>query len=176
MLLLIGAITLAPVVASYAVYYLAPRSAGANYGTLLPTAPMPDLGGRTGAGTPFRLADLQGSWTLVVGAADRCDAVCARSLYATRQARAMQGREQERVARVLLVAGDAAPEAALLAEHPGLVVAHVAPEALARLPGSGGAIVLVDPLGNLVLRYPADPDVKALAKDLARLLKASGIG
>ena len=29
-------------------------------------------------------------------------------------------------------------------------------------------IYLIDPLGNLVLRYPADPDIKGLAKDLAR--------
>jgi hypothetical protein len=176
MLLLIGAITLAPVVASYAVYYLAPRSAGSNYGTLLPTAAAPDIGGRTASGAPFRLADLRGRWVLVIGAAGECTAACERSLYATRQARTMQGKEQERIARALLVAGPAAPDAALLAEHPGLAVAQVAPEALALLPGGADAIVLVDPLGNLVLRYPADPDVKGLAKDLTRLLKASGIG
>jgi cytochrome oxidase Cu insertion factor (SCO1/SenC/PrrC family) len=176
MLALIGAITLAPVVASYAVYYFAPRSAGANYGTLLATAPAPELAGRSGAGAPFRLGDLKGRWVLVVGAAGRCDDACARSLYATRQARTMQGREQERIVRVLLLGGDAAPDAALLAENPGLEVAHVAPEALARLPGGAAAIVLIDPLGNLVLRYPADADAKGLARDLGRVLKASGIG
>jgi len=34
----------------------------------------------------------------------------------------------------------------------------------------------VDPLGNLVLRYPDDPDIKKMAGDLTRLLKASRIG
>jgi hypothetical protein len=48
--------------------------------------------------------------------------------------------------------------------------------AVARLPGSAPTILLVDPLGNLVLRYGADPDIKGLAKDLTRLLKASRIG
>ena len=46
------------------------------------------------------------------------------------------------------------------------------------LAGSGAdpTIYLVDPLGNVVLAYPADPDSKRLAKDLERLLKASRIG
>jgi hypothetical protein len=39
-----------------------------------------------------------------------------------------------------------------------------------------GTAYLVDPLGNLVLRYPEDPDVKGMAKDIGRLLKASRIG
>jgi hypothetical protein len=47
---------------------------------------------------------------------------------------------------------------------------------VARLPGSAPTILLVDPLGNLVLRYGADPDIKGLAKDMTRLLKASRIG
>jgi len=37
-------------------------------------------------------------------------------------------------------------------------------------------IYLVDPLGNLVLQYPQEPDIKGLAKDLKRLLSASSIG
>ena len=48
-----------------------------------------------------------------------------------------------------------------------------------RCPAPGGAttnLYLLDPLGNLVLRYPADPDIKRLAKDLERLLRASRIG
>ena len=36
--------------------------------------------------------------------------------------------------------------------------------------------LLVDPLGNLILRYPADPDIKRMANDLDRLLRASRIG
>ncbi len=61
-------------------------------------------------------------------------------------------------------------------QHPGLVVVRV-PEAVAgRFPGGADALYLIDPLGNLVLRYPGDPDIKGVAKDLTRLLKASRIG
>jgi cytochrome oxidase Cu insertion factor (SCO1/SenC/PrrC family) len=175
-LLLIAAVAIAPVVASYVTYYFFPRDTQVNYGTLLPTAPAPAVEGVGEGGRPFRLADLKGKWVLVVSGGGRCDAVCARALYATRQARTMQGREQERVARAWLVTDDVAPSPAQLAEHAGLVVARVPPAAAAALPGGAAAIYLVDPLGNLVLRYSEDPDIKALAKDLGRLLKASQIG
>ena len=37
-------------------------------------------------------------------------------------------------------------------------------------------IYLVDPLGNLMMRFPRDPDPSKMLKDLQRLLKYSGIG
>jgi len=37
-------------------------------------------------------------------------------------------------------------------------------------------IYLVDPLGNLMLRFPAQVDPKGMMKDLRLLLKASQIG
>jgi hypothetical protein len=52
----------------------------------------------------------------------------------------------------------------------------VAPAVLATWPRGDDAIYLVDPLGNEVLAWPMDPDIKALAKDLTRLLHASQIG
>ena len=50
---------------------------------------------------------------------------------------------------------------------------------LKALPASGTPadhIYLVDPLGNLVLRYTYDADPSRIIKDLTRLLKTSGIG
>ncbi len=175
-ILLIAAACLAPVIASYAVYYIYPRSAQVNYGTLLPTAPVPPIRGSQDDGTPFRLEDLRGRWVLLAGGTTGCDAGCERTLYATRQAHTMQGKERDRVVRVWLDAGGTPPAPELRAAHPGLVVARVAAGALAALPGAHPGIWLIDPLGNLVLAYPADPDIKGLAKDLARVLRASGIG
>jgi hypothetical protein len=37
-------------------------------------------------------------------------------------------------------------------------------------------IYVVDPLGNLILRFPEDADPKRMIKDMSRLLKYSRVG
>jgi hypothetical protein len=175
-ILLVALAVAAPVVLSYVAYYLLPSSSRTNYGELLPTAPMADVAGTRTDGSAFRLSQTKGRWTLVVAAPGACDAACARALYATRQARTMQGKDMERVERVWLVTDATPPSDAAVAEHPGLVVARVDEAAVRSLPRGPGAVYLVDPLGNQVLAWPRDADIKGLAKDLARLLKASRIG
>ena len=113
---------------------------------------------------------------LLWGAPGDCGSACDKALYATRQARTMQGKDQERIVRAWLVAGDAMPAPALLAQHPDLVVIRVSGSAPDPLPGGAGTVYVIDPLGNLVLRYPDDPDIRGIANDLTRLLKASRIG
>lgn len=173
-LFLIAALALAPIVAAYVVYYLFPRQPGANYGTLLATVLAPQIAGTNADGSRFRLDDLHGRWVLLWGMRGSCDSACEKMLYATRQARTMQGKDQDRIVRVWFV-GDATPAPALT-QHPGLIVVHAAESALDTLPGERGTLYLIDPLGNLVLRYPDDPDIRGIANDLARLLKASRIG
>ena len=175
-ILLIGIIAIAPTLAAYTIYYFFPRQAQANYGELLTTAPAPSIEGAALDGTPFRLAALRGHWVLVAGGASGCDAACERSLYATRQARTMQGKDQDRVVRVWLAAGDGELPVDGMLREPGLVVARVPATALGTLPGRDHGIWLIDPRGNLVLAYPADPDIRGLANDLGRLLKASSMG
>lgn len=173
-LILVALVSIAPVIASYSAYYLFPRDRHVNYGELLPTKSAPDVRGERD-GKAFTLADLHGKWVLVLAADGRCDAACTQALYATRQARTMQGREMDRVVRVWLVPQGAPPPAATLAAHPDLLVV-TAPEGLAAFPAGPERIYLLDPLGNLVLAYPRDPDIKALAGDVSRLLRASRIG
>ena len=175
-LLLLAVVAIAPVVASYSVYYFFPREQRTNYGELLVTAPAPALAGTRADGQPFALAQLRGRWVLIVSAPGACDASCTQALHATRQARTIQGREKERVQRIWLVTDNATPDPALLAQHPDLQVAHMPREALAGLPGGMDRIYLVDPLGNLVLAFPVDPDIKKVAKDVERVLRASRIG
>lgn len=175
-LLLIALVTVAPVVVSYSAYYLLPRERQVNYGTLLVTAPVPEVAGTGIDGRPFQSSALHGRWVLAVAASGGCDDRCAQALYATRQARTIQGREQARVVRVLLLPPAGGLPQALRTEHPDLVVAQVAGEGIASWPAGGDAIYLLDPLGNFVLAFPRGPDIKGMARDLTRLLKASRIG
>jgi hypothetical protein len=96
-----------------------------------------------------------------------------------RQARRAQGRQMNRVERLWIVTDPAAPAPALLAAIEGTHLAR-GDEKLARaFPAERAAtdhIFLVDPLGNLVLRFPPDPNPSRIVKDLERLLKYSGFG
>jgi cytochrome oxidase assembly protein ShyY1 len=179
-LLLLALVALAPIVASYVAYYWLAPAKRVNYGELLDPRPAPAIAGKYPDGKPFALVELRGKWVLLVVSGPDCSDACRRALYATRVARTIQGRERDRVMRVWLQPA-AAPEPAaeLLAGHPGLIAARVAPVELARLPidaGAAAGILLLDPLGNLVLRYGDDPDTERLAKDLQRLLRVSQIG
>jgi len=179
-LLLIVAIGLAPIVASYAAYYWFTPSTRVNYGELLETAPAPIVIGTNSDGKAFSLTDLRGKWVLLIARRGGCSDDCARALYATRQARTIQGREQDRVVRLLLQPLPApAPPQELAAADPGLVVVSIEQHALEQLPlgeSAAAGILLLDPRGNLVLRYGPDPDIRRLANDLQRVLKASQIG
>lgn len=179
-LLWLALVALAPIVASYATYYWFTPDRRVNYGELLAAGPAAPVAGALDDGRPFALADLRGKWVLMVVTGADCTDACRRALYATRQARTIQGREQDRVARVWLhPAGAPPPSAQLRDTQPGLAIAGATQDSLAQLPldpGGAPTILLLDPRGNLVLRYGADPDIKRLAADLARLLRASQIG
>ncbi|HXX86184.1 MAG TPA: hypothetical protein VEN29_19665 [Casimicrobiaceae bacterium] len=178
-LLLLAAFAISPVVASYAAYYWFAPAKRVNYGELLETRPVPEIAGTLADGSRFSLTDLRGRWLLLVVTSGECDEACLRALSATRQARTIQGREQDRVLRVWLRTANGSPPAReVLALHPGLVAAHADRDELARLPIDAGdsGILLIDPLGNLVLRYGADADIRRLANDLGRLLSASQVG
>jgi cytochrome oxidase Cu insertion factor (SCO1/SenC/PrrC family) len=176
LLLLLAAVAVAPVILSYAAYYLLPRDARVNYGTLLPTQPLHDITGARLDGKPFATAELRGRWTLLTVAGGECERPCEDALYASRQARTIQNAERDRVQRVWLVPDQRAISPALLAEHPDVVVARVDAAGLSALPEGAERIYVIDPLGNLVLAWPMQPDIKAMAKDLTRLLRASQIG
>ncbi|MEO8751693.1 MAG: hypothetical protein ABI624_03345 [Casimicrobiaceae bacterium] len=175
-LLLIALVAVAPVIASYTAYYFFPRTTLANYGELLPIGPAPDVPGTAADGKAFQLAGLRGKWVLAVAAGGACDAACTQALYATRQARTLQGREMDRISRVWFVTDDALAPPALAAQHPDLARVRVPSAGLAAWPAGPERIYLLDPLGNLVLAFPRDPDIKGLGRDLTRLLRASRIG
>jgi hypothetical protein len=176
LLALIVVIGLAPVVLSYLAYYVWPREARVNYGELLTAHAIGPIMGTRLDGAHFDMAGLRGRWVVLYAAPGVCGGDCAAALYATRQSRTMQNAERERVARVWLVTDTATPGGALLAAHPDLAVARVDAHAVSALPKGGDRIYLVDPLGNFVLAWPSNPDIKAMAGDLRRLLRASSIG
>ena len=109
-LLLLALVALAPVVASYVAFYWLAPTKRVNYGELLAPALAPPVSGIALGGAPFVLTELRGRWVLLIAGGADCAAACEQALYATRQARTIQGREQDRVVRAWLQpTGGAAP-------------------------------------------------------------------
>src|SRR5207249_96466 len=134
-LLILALMCAAPVIASYLAYYWFRPSARTNYGELLDPKPTPDAVGTRLDGERFKLSELRGKWVLLAIDPSGCDDECRGKLYATRQARAIQGREQDRIVRVWVQGVDApAPASDLLEQHPGLIVARVDAAQWALLP------------------------------------------
>lgn len=169
-----------PVVAAYVAYFGWRPAGHTNYGELLKVTPLQQTAGQSLDGKPYNLEALHGKWVMVHVGGASCDADCAQQLYLIRQIRITQGKEQSRIERVWVVTDSGVPDAALLREHPGLHVWRPADAAfVAQFPAArnrGAHIYLVDPLGNLMLRFPARPDAHRIMQDLRLLLKASQIG
>ncbi|OZA30865.1 MAG: hypothetical protein B7X93_01530 [Hydrogenophilales bacterium 17-61-9] len=178
-LLLVG-VFVVPVVAAYLAYFGWRPAGHTNYGTLLTATPLQQTQGAVLDGQPGTLDTLQGKWVMVHVGPAQCDADCAKQLYLMRQTRIAQGKAQSRIERLWVLTDAATPDAALLQEHPGLRVWR--PESLRfveqfpAVQNRAAHIYLLDPLGNLMLRFPGNPDPKGMMKDLKLLLKASQIG
>jgi hypothetical protein len=172
-----------PVIASYFTYYVVRPEGRRNYGELispqkdLPSVQVQDLQGQT-----VSLASLKGQWLLVTAAPGACDERCQQNLYFQRQLREVLGKDKDRVDRVWLVSDEAPVADALL---PALKQAHVLRMDAAVLqawlsPAAGHQLqdhlYVVDPMGNWMMRFPANMDVTSASKakkDLERLLRAS---
>ncbi|HKQ28115.1 MAG TPA: cytochrome C oxidase subunit I [Burkholderiales bacterium] len=155
----------APFVLGWAAWYFKwGIGAPGNYGELLPPRPI--------AGTPFEA--LRGKWVLVNFDRAACNAYCEKKLYFMRQVRTAQGKDQGRVERLWIVTDDGRPRPELLAAIEGTRISRAKPDGFPGEPVDH--IYLVDPLGNLMMRFPRDPDPSKMLKDLQRLLKYSQLG
>lgn len=182
LLVIIGA---APIVVSYFTYYvIKPAGGSTSYGTLVePQRPIPDSLVVTGEdGKPLKLATLRGRWLMISVDSSSCDKACVTKLYFMRQIRAAQGPERERVVEVWLrtdadkvanVIQTAYPDTSMLVADPAQVSAWLPTETGTKVTDH---IYLVDPNGNLMMRFPKDPNPSKIKGDVTRLLKWSSIG
>lgn len=187
MLVALAAFFILPLVAAWWMYASVedvPDAEVVSHGTLVrPARPLGDFE-LTGVAGDGALTDeaLHGRWAIVyVGAAD-CNQTCVDTLWETRQVHTRLGRDASRVQRVyLLTDADAVADPAFFArEHAGMLMARADEALLAHFSVDGetpvGQVFLVDPLGNLMMRYNAEAPPEALHEDLKRLLRISRIG
>ena len=185
-MLLIMAACAAPMIASYTLYYVVRPTGGATaYSDLIqPTVPMPAVPAQPlDGGAPQVLRGLAGQWLLVVVDSGACAEACEQRLFMQRQLREMNGRDRDRIDKLWLVIDDAPVKPALqqaLAATPGMHMLRVPRATVAAWlkPAPGQALedhlYVVDPLGEWMMRAPANADPSKLKRDITRLLRASG--
>ncbi len=182
-MLLVLLVCAAPVVASYFTYYVLRPDGRRNFGELIdPQRPLPELAATALDGQVRSLRSLHGQWLLLSVGSAACDAACQRNLYLQRQLRESLGKDKDRVDWVWLVSDTEPVAAALLPALRDATVLRVPAQSLAQwlAPEPNHALpehlYLVDPLGNWMMRFPANldaPGAQKAKRDVERVLRAS---
>lgn len=184
--LLLFSIALVPVVLATAMYFggWGATGASANKGELIqPVGEVAAFGLEDEQGQPltdrfYPLAE-EPRW-LVLTLAGRCGPACQTALHKTRQVHIALGRESDRVERAVWSAELTEEQ---LEDYPELMRLRLAegtslPD---RLPGAANLlesyqIYVIDPNGNVILRYDDGNSGEDLLDDLKKLLRLSNIG
>ncbi|MCB1735581.1 MAG: hypothetical protein H6981_02725 [Gammaproteobacteria bacterium] len=179
-----------PVALSWSLFYSGWKPVGTvNYGELIhPARPLqtPILDDRFGKAVPEDW--MYGKWTLLYLTDTACDESCRQRVITLAKIRLGQNRHIDRIQVALMMSGQSG--FATLAEwlRPEADLITMAPIMKDRRKTIGNFEVdamegpvfertyLIDPLGNLMMRYPVDFDPTGLRKDLERLLKLSQVG
>lgn len=150
----------------------------ANHGELLqPPQRLPESGLVHADGRPLPTSELRGKWLLLMPVDRACEAACQQNLRQMRQVHVALNKEQSRLQRVFISSSASDPALVKMQQDfPDTVVASTANMAWRNaLDVSGQTIYIVDPLGNIMMRYADPADMRGVLKDLERLLKYSWI-
>ena len=118
-------------------------------------------------------------WLLLVTAPQACDSDCRQLVYLARQIQIGLNRDVARASHALASAQplDEEYDALLKREYPQLGRPSLDVARYRTMTGDEGLrLWIVDPLGNLVLRYDSDANGREVLNDLRLLLKLSQIG
>jgi len=199
--LLLVVLFLAPLAAAFWLYYGSSwrPALHTNHGTLVGPVSLPELalplaaapGAASAAAASAAVAPaamgpasvFRGKWTLLVTGAGEagCDVPCRGTLIYARQTWLSLAQLSSRVQRVLLAGAGCCDLDYLQREHNGLIALDASGTAAAPLlqllpEPRENTIYIVDPLGNLMMRYDVRQDPKGLREDLKKLLELSHIG
>jgi len=169
MVLLLALLFFGPLLLAMALYYGSSwRPPGhSNHGTLIQPPRM----------LPGQL--FHGRWSLVYVGPGECDADCRYTLYYMHQTHLGLGRLYTRVQRVFLATAPCCDHSTLAREYPDLIMQNAAGVSAAALLGNfppasrPAGIFIVDPHGNLMMRYDAHHAPEGLLDDLKQLLGLS---
>lgn len=182
--LLLFAIGFGPMIVASVMFYTGwmNPTGQSNNGTLIqPPVALSDLGLVNGEGQP--LADRFGpqqadaTWMMLVVAGGECAAECQEQVYLARQVNTALGKNQDRMQRAAYLEQPPAD----LSGYPNMPLLELRNGASPRWPGNVDIertpqIYVIDPFGNVMMRYGPGHTGKAMLEDLKHLMKISHIG
>jgi cytochrome oxidase Cu insertion factor (SCO1/SenC/PrrC family) len=133
-------------------------------------------------GKEFKTQQWLKKWSMVIIDSDNCNTPCQEQAHLLKQVNTALDKDKGRVQRVLIVPVDskAAVYAEMQKQYPDLLILKgIDAETVkfaGQFKGENGSVYLIDPLGNLMMRYPKNMNPKGLLTDLKKLLKNSWAG
>jgi len=177
-----------PVVLAYIMYFFVDITSFGNHGEILdPIVNIADFQLKDKNDTLIEKSKLIHKWRLISFLNKECDEQCEKRLYDTRQIHKSLGKEQNRLLRMfvhLQPAGSVLTQL-ISSTHPNIVEVYGDKNSIIKVLGknirnnvgiSNNETYIMDPLGNVMMRFTVDQPDKDFLRDLKKLLKVSQIG
>lgn len=174
----------APVIVAYVMFFFGNVNTFNNKGEIL--APVVDitlLKLKNEEGALLSEKELRYKWRLISFVGSDCDKSCNTRLHDLRQLHKTLGKNQYRVFRMIVQLQPAGEELKrLIAEdYPNALKVYGDEKIISTALGASSRIMdneiyIMDPRGNIMMRFTQDQPIKDLQKDFGKLLKVSQIG
>ena len=178
----------APVVLAYVMFFFVEVKSFVNHGEILnPIVHISSFKLTDEANKIIPKAELTYKWRLISFVGKDCDQACENRLYDTRQIHTSLGKDQHRLIRMFIhleAAGEALVKL-IDATHENVIHVNGDVNTIKEVLGinirddasiTNNEIYIMDPMGNVMMRFTKDQLNKELLFDLKKLLKASQIG
>ena len=179
---------IAPVVLAYIMYFFVDVKSFVNHGEILnPIVHIVSFELKNKNGEIIAEKELTYKWRLISFLGKDCDQQCEKRLFDTRQIHTSLAKDRHRLSRMFVhlePAGDSLSK--LITEtHPGVIQVNGNANIIINALGDNirgdvsirnNETYIMDPMGNVMMRFTQEQPEKEFLYDLKKLLKASQIG
>lgn len=173
---------LVPAITAYSYYFFGDRPSVASNGQLInPVIDIKDFNLTNASGELLNNDELTPKWRMYYFVSASCNSKCQKDLYNIRQLNVALGKNKDRVQHVIVHLEQ--PEndfnQLLETEHQQAIRLFTKVENMPQLSAqdvNSKSIYLVDPLGNVMMKFENNLKPKLILKDIKKLLKISRIG
>ncbi|GMR18075.1 MAG: cytochrome c oxidase subunit I [Gammaproteobacteria bacterium] len=174
----------APVILAYLVFFFGSVSSFTNKGEILnPIVDISALKLKDETNSLIPKKTLTYKWRLISFVGSDCDTACNSRLYDVRQIHKSLGKDQHRVLRMIvhLQAPSDDLNKLIESEYPNALNFYGDEKTITAALGETSKIkeneiYIMDPMGNIMMRFTQEQPNRDFQKDLRKLLKASQIG